>query len=121
MFTSSRSYYDAVASVQAQADANNAKSKAMESQAQVEVLRQDVERLLMISEALWSFLKKEHGYTDDQLVEKVTEIDLRDGQLDGKTTQPTAAPCPQCGRVNLARRPRCIYCGTALPVTLFAS
>ena len=121
MFTSSASYYDRTASAQAQADANNAKSKAMESQAEVAVLRQDVERLLMISEALWSFLKKEHGYTDDQLAEKVTEIDLRDGQLDGKTTQPAAAPCPQCGRVNAARRPRCIYCGTPLPVTLFAS
>ena len=121
MFTSSRSYYDAVASVQAQVDANQAQAGVAEAKAETERLRQDVERLLMISEALWSFLKQEHGYTDEQLAGKVTEIDLRDGQLDGKTTQPAAAPCPQCGRVNAARRPRCIYCGTPLPVTLFAS
>ena len=121
MFTSSASYYDRTASAQAQADANSAKAKAAENQAEVEVLRQDVDRLLMITEALWTFLKKEHGYTDEQLSEAVKEIDLRDGQLDGRTTQASAAPCPQCGRVNAARRPRCIYCGTPLPVTLFAS
>jgi hypothetical protein len=119
MFTSSGSYYDHVASAQAQADVNKAQAKAVEAQGEVEVLRQDVERLLMITEALWSFLKKEHGYTDAQLVQAVTEIDMRDGQLDGRTTQAQAAPCPQCGKINSARRSRCIYCGSPLPVALF--
>ena len=121
MFTSSHSYYQAVASAQAQADANNANAKAAENQAQVEVLRQDVDRLLMICEALWGFLKEKHGYTDAQLAEAVTAIDLRDGRLDGHTTPAAATPCPQCGKTNSARRPRCIYCGSPLPVNLFAS
>ena len=121
MFTSSRSYYDAVASVQAQADANSAKAKATEVQGVVETLQRDVDRLLMITESLWSFLKKEHGYTDEQLAEAVKEIDLRDGQLDGRTTPTPAAPCPSCDKINSARRVRCIYCGEPLPVNLFAS
>lgn len=121
MFSTGPSYYQRVATNQAQTDANSAKAKAIEAQAQTEELRHDVDRLLMITEALWTFLKKEHGYTDEQLVQAVTEIDLRDGQLDGRTTQPAAAPCPQCARMNSARRSRCIYCGSPLPVTLFAS
>ncbi len=121
MFTASRSYYDAVASVQAQADANKAQAGVAEAKAETERLQNDVDRLLMITESLWTFLKKEHGYTDEQLAEAVKEIDLRDGQLDGRAPQAPAAPCPQCNKINSARRPRCIYCGATLPVPLFAS
>ena len=121
MFTSSRSYYNAVAAVQAQADANQAKNQADEAKAETERLREAVERLLMISEALWTFLKREHAYTDEQLVQAVQEIDLRDGQIDGRAPQTPSAPCPKCGKINTARHARCIYCGEVLPVTLFAS
>jgi hypothetical protein len=120
MFTSSASYYDKVTAAQARAEANNANSKSAENTAEVESLRRDMDRLMMICEALWGFLKDKHGYTDEQLNEAVKTIDLRDGQLDGKTTQPAATPCPNCGKINSARRPRCIYCGTPLPVNLFA-
>ncbi len=121
MFASSRSYYDAVASVQAQVDANKAQAGVAEARAETERLQNDVDRLLMISEALWTFLKKEHGYTDEQLTNAIQEIDLRDGKLDGRAPQAPAAPCSKCGKINSARRVRCIYCGEVLPVTLFAS
>ena len=120
MFSSGSSFYDKVATAQAQAAANRAQSDADVARSETERLRHDVDRLLMITEALWSFLKKEHGYTDEELVKAVTDIDLRDGRLDGRAEQPKAAPCPTCGRVNSAQRTRCIYCGEALPVTLFA-
>ena len=80
-----------------------------------------MDRLLLITEALWTLLKREHGYADEELANAVKAIDLRDGQLDGRPPQPPAAPCPHCGRTNSARRVRCIYCGEALPVTLFGS
>ena len=105
----------------AQADATNARSEAREAKSETELMRHDVDRLLMITEALWTFLKKEHGYSDEDLANAVKEIDLRDGQLDGRAEQPQASPCPNCGRINSARRSLCIYCGQPLPVTLFAS
>ncbi len=88
----------------AQADATNARSEAREAKTETESLRHDVERLLMITEALWTFLKKEHGYSDEELANAVNGIDLRDGRLDGRAEQPQAPPCPNCGRINSARR-----------------
>ena len=76
-------------------------------------MQADVERLLMITEALWTMLKDEHGYTDDQLIQKVQEVDMRDGRLDGKVSKQGPSKCPQCGRAMSVRRPTCMYCGTA--------
>ncbi len=121
MFYSGHSYASAVAAAQAQTDANSAQAKAREVGQENERLRHDVDRLLMITEALWLMLKQQHGFKDEDLAVRVQEIDLRDGQLDGKGGKVASAPCPQCGRVNSNRYPRCIYCGTALPVQLFAS
>ena len=61
----------------ARADARRADRKA-------DALEFDVERLLMISEALWSILKEQHGYTDEELQSRILQIDMRDGKLDGR-------------------------------------
>src|ERR1700761_735 len=105
----------------AQTDAAYARADAREAVSATEVLRHDVDRLLMITEALWTLLKKEHGYTDASLVQLVNEIDLRDGKLDGKTSAAPPAPCPQCGKINSNQRMLCIYCGSQLPKNLFGS
>jgi len=71
----------------------------------------DIEKLFMITEALWILLKQQHGYTDEQLVEMIYDIDLRDGQLDGKVAKPPSPPCEKCGRILMGRHPVCLYCG----------
>jgi len=121
MFHSGRSYYAAMAAAEAEATAREAQAQARDVGQESDVLRHDVDRLLMITEALWMLLKKQHGYADEDLAKVVQEIDLRDGKLDGKTTKSVASPCPQCGKMNSNRYTRCIYCGTTLPVKLFAS
>ena len=75
----------------------------------------------MITEALWTFLKKEHGYSDNDLTKVITEIDLRDGKLDGKAaaTGQATVTCPSCGKINTNKRPACIYCGARLSVPPF--
>ena len=49
---------------QAEFDVNEARADASEAKSEAELLKHDIDRLFMISEALWTFLKKEHGYSD---------------------------------------------------------
>ena len=77
---------------------------------QNEFIQCDVEKLFMLTEALWTILKEKHGCTDAELVQRVNEIDLRDGKLDGKVAKVTP-DCPQCGRKLMGKRPVCLYCG----------
>jgi len=115
------SYGNNVNNSLAQVDATAARADAREAKTETELMRHDIDRLLLITEALWTFLKKEHGYSDEQLADAVKEIDLRDGRLDGRAEKATARACPKCGRPNSTKFSRCIYCGEALPVSLFAS
>ena len=92
----------------AQSDARSAKSE-------VNILRFEVERLLMITEALWTILKEQHGFDDAELIDKINEIDLRDGRLDGRVAvSAEPAVCPNCGRTLSKRRPVCLYCSTSV-------
>ena len=77
---------------------------------QNEFIQCDVEKLFMITEALWTILKEKHGCTDAELVRRVQEIDLRDGKLDGKVAK-VKPDCPKCGRKLMGKRPVCLYCG----------
>jgi hypothetical protein len=82
--------------------------------ADVKSLELELERLLMITEALWEILKEKHGYTDDELVRRIALIDLKDGTLDGRVAKSAPAQCPKCGRVLGKRHVTCLYCGTQL-------
>ena len=102
------------------ADVTAAEGAAREARTDVELLKHDVNRLLLITEALWTFLKRQHGYTDDDLRNLIQEIDLRDGKPDAQTAKEQPLQCPKCGRPNAAKRAFCMYCGTALQGNLFA-
>ena len=86
-------------------------STASEARSIAQAARADIERLLMITEALWQILKEQHGYTDAELFRRVTEIDLRDGRADGRVAPSPPRKCPHCDRVMVKNRPLCIFCG----------
>ncbi len=93
-------------------EAMSARRTARDAQTDTEILASDVERLLMITEALWAFVKEHHGLSDEELVRQITRIDMKDGKLDGRVEKTEPVPCSSCGRAMAKRRATCIYCGT---------
>ncbi len=102
-----------------QAAPSGAAAAARKAASDVECLTYDVERLLMISEALWTILKEQHGYDDNELIRRIAEIDLRDGRLDGKLSKEAPGQCPHCNRTLVKKRPYCMYCGKPVAVNPF--
>ena len=76
-------------------------------------LRQTVERLRLATAAIWELTRDRAGMVDQDLLDKIREIDLRDGALDGRM-RPAPSNCPACERVNKATRTACLYCGEQL-------
>jgi hypothetical protein len=94
--------------------ASEAKTEAHRASSEAREVRSEIERLLMLTEALWTLLKEEHGWEDEALMEKLREIDLRDGRIDGKVATSPPRYCPSCGKVLQKKKPLCLYC--AAPV-----
>jgi len=74
-------------------------------------LRASIDKLTLINRALWEIIAADKGLTDEYLIDKVNEIDLRDGKLDGKT-QTAVRVCSSCGRTLFQGHRRCLYCGS---------
>lgn len=73
-------------------------------------MERKVQRLELITQAMWEFAREQFQLTDQQLEDRIKEIDLRDGQEDESIT---AIPlkCPTCGRVSSSKHWKCLYCG----------
>lgn len=69
-----------------------------------------VARLTLLCCAMFELMQQASGVTEDQLKAKMLEIDLRDGQADGRIT---AKPmkCPKCGATMSPAFGRCLFCG----------
>jgi len=92
-------------------EARTARGAVNEAQSEIYVLKQNVERLLMITEALWTFVKENHTYEDEDLYKEIMNIDMRDGKLDGRVSPEEPKKCFHCDHILLRRKPFCMYCG----------
>ena len=83
---------------------------------ELRALRSEMDRMHMVVEALWTFIKEQTGYNDNELVQRITEIDLRDGKLDGKgvAKEKLTGICHECQRPLSKNKPVCVYCGTSV-------
>lgn len=94
----------------ARSTATRAESKAQSQGYRITELENKIDSLALTCQALWELLRDRSSITEEELVEKITEIDLRDGVEDGKMGG-IVIPCPSCGRKLNKRHSRCMYCG----------
>lgn len=73
-------------------------------------LREQVERMMLLTQAMWELMAERLHLTDQELEAKAQEVDLRDGKADGKVSEHPLR-CPNCSRVSNSRHKKCLYCG----------
>lgn len=99
---------------QASAFARSADSADAMSSSMIKIgVDERIDRLVLLVEAMWSLLQ-EQGYSDEQLAEKLMELDGADGTIDGRRT-PAPSTCRSCGSKVAAGLRACQFCGTPLP------
>jgi len=82
-------------------------------QSQLREFERQVGRLRLVNQALWEILSDRAGISEEELREKMKEVDLRDGVLNGQLGF-YGNECPACGRVTNSRHKKCMYCGGEL-------
>ena len=82
-------------------------------------LEDKMDRLALICCALFELMQTTSGISEEQLRQKIAEIDVRDGQADGRIT-PRPMKCPKCDATMSPKFRRCLFCGykdqSGLPV-----
>ena len=111
-------YHETKAAMGAQQDAARANHAAKRTEQQVKLLEANLAKSLMICETLWELLAEKTGLTQDDLINKLNEVDMRDGVLDGKN-QRGIAECAACGRKVSGRHAACLYCGEVIDGSIF--
>ncbi len=79
-------------------------------QTSISELQNRLDRTVLACEAMWTIMRDKLKMSDEELVQRIHDIDLSDGKLDGKVRK-TAVSCPSCGRTIPRKFPKCMYCG----------
>ena len=87
-----------------------ASEKGRKSNASLQQLEARVDKLVLVCRSMWELVRDNTSLTEDDLMTKVLELDLRDGVADGKMN-PGVQTCAHCGRTMSPRHARCLYCG----------
>jgi hypothetical protein len=96
---------------QSQLDASSQQAEGVARRAETTAeLEARLDRTALACEAMWTILRDKLGLTDEQLIERINDVDLSDGQLDGKVRK-SPVSCPRCGRTMSRKFPKCMYCG----------
>jgi len=90
--------------------AGRASSEATRARIDVRELADRIDKLALVCNAMWTLIQDKTDLTEQDLFDRVEQLDLRDGVLDGKVTK-TVRVCANCGRKMSARHNKCLYCG----------
>ena len=92
-------------------EAHDASRRATDTAGHVRDIEERLDRMALACTALWELLRERTSLTEEDLMKKVQEIDLRDGVPDGKISKKELRRCSKCGRTMSPRHRRCLYCG----------
>jgi hypothetical protein len=88
-----------------------ARSNALEETANYHKrLNRRFNQLVLTNHAMWELLSERLNVSEKELLEKISEIDLRDGVHD-KRYNPPPVDCPQCDAKIAREFNRCLFCG----------
>ncbi|ROQ21764.1 hypothetical protein EDC38_2392 [Marinimicrobium koreense] len=82
--------------------------KTTGNKSEISVLQDHVDHLSLVCQAMCELMENV-GFSKEMVIAKIQEIDLRDGQLDGKYVK--SHNCPKCSRSLAQRHIKCLYCG----------
>ena len=71
-----------------------------------------LDNIVLANTAVWALMREKFGLTDEDLMNKMEEIDLADGKRDGRMGR-TMQVCPSCKRRSAEHHGNCLYCGQA--------
>jgi len=97
----------------AQSQAERAMSKADRHAGEIAEARQQIERLSLACQAMWELVRDKTQITEQDLENKILEIDARDGHIDGKI-RTQSLTCHACGKPTNSKREFCVMCGAPL-------
>lgn len=101
------------------AESESAAANARRARQSADELELRLERAMLANEAMWSLLREKLNLTDVDLAQRINELDLADGTLDGKARK-CAVSCPKCQRAIARRFNKCMYCGQMVVQDPFA-
>ena len=83
--------------------AEQARDSAKHLRHEVDDLKRKADALTITCQALWEILRSRLNINDQTIIQKMQEIDLRDGKLDGRIATKTAK-CSRCSRLSNSKR-----------------
>lgn len=69
-----------------------------------------INQLVLVNHAIAEIICQRFGITNKDIVDKILEIDLRDGTRDGRYVAPPK-DCPKCDAKIARDFNRCLFCG----------
>ncbi len=96
----------------ATAYASDTHSSSAPTAVQQELSRR-LDQLTLATMAMWELIRDKTALTEEDLIAKMQEVDLRDGKEDGKLVLGVKT-CSACRRPANPRHAKCLYCGAKL-------
>jgi hypothetical protein len=76
----------------------------------IKELEKETDMLKLVNQAMFEIMVERFGVSEEDILRKIEEIDLRDGVKDGKLGN-SSLYCKKCRRGYNVRLNKCLYCG----------